>query len=122
VFRSVVAFSIVTSLYVQVLLEWKDMMTTSLPLFLALIVVIAVIVLVLIGVGVFRTRSYKGEADRTTPEPGIDTQGDTIKDRLGTPDLHEKGLEPRGDDVGGNFSGVSNRGDTSDQNRPPKNE
>jgi hypothetical protein len=91
------------------------MMTMALQLFLALIIVIAVIVLLLIGVGAFRTRSYKGESNKTSPEPSIDTQGNTIKDRLGTPDLHEKGLEPRGDDVGGNFSSVSNRGDTSGQ-------
>ena len=93
-------------------------MTTALQLFLALIVVIVVIVLIMIGVGAVRTRSYKGEAAKTTPEPSIDTQGDTIKERLGTPDLDEKGLEPRGDDIGGNFSGVSNRGDTSNQDRP----
>ena len=93
-------------------------MTTALQLFLALIVVVFLVALVIIAVGAFRSRSYKGEASKTTPEPSIDTQGNTIKDRLGTPDLHEKGLEPRGDDIGGNFSGVSNRGDASGENRP----
>lgn len=44
-------------------------------------------------------------------------KGDIVKNRLGTPDLHEKSLEPRVDDIGGNFSGVSNRGDTSGQKR-----
>jgi uncharacterized membrane protein len=92
-------------------------MTTALQLFLALIVVIFVVVLIVIAVGTFRTRSYKGESNKTSPEPSIDTQGNAIKDRLGTPDLHEKGLEPRGDDVGGNFSGISDRGDTSGQKR-----
>jgi hypothetical protein len=92
-------------------------MATSLQLFLALIVVIFVVVLIVIGVGTFRTRSYKGQSNEASPEPSIDTQGSTVKDRLGTPDLDEKGLEPRGDDVGGNFSGVSNRGDTSGQKR-----
>ena len=92
-------------------------MATALQLFLGLIVVVFVIGLIIIGVGAFRSRSYKGEASKTTPEPSIDTQGNTIKDRLGTPDLHEKGLEPRGDDVGGNFSGTSNRSDTSGEDR-----
>ncbi len=91
-------------------------MTTALQLFLGLIVVVFVIVLIIIAVGAFRSRSYKGEASETTPEPRIDTQGDTIKNRLATPDLDEKGLEPRGDDVGGNFSSISNRGDTSGEN------
>jgi hypothetical protein len=92
-------------------------MTTPLQLFLALIVLVFVVVLIVIAVGTFRTRSYKGQANKTSPEPSIDTQGNTIKDRLNSPDLDKKGLEPRGDDVGGNFSGVSNRGDTSGQNR-----
>jgi hypothetical protein len=92
-------------------------MTTALQLFLGLVVIICVVVLIIIAVGAFRSRSYKGEASKTTPEPSIDTQGDVIKDRLGTPDLHEKGLEPRGDDVGGNFSSVSHREDTSGENR-----
>jgi len=95
--------------------ELENRMTTALQLFLGLVVVVCVIVLVIIIVGAFRSRSYKGEANKTTPEPGIDTQDDTIKNRLSTPALHEKGLDPRGDDIGGNFSNVSNRGDTSDE-------
>jgi uncharacterized membrane protein len=93
------------------------MMATALQLFLALIIVIFVVVMIVIIVGIFRTRSYKEKSNKTSPEPGIDTRGDIVKNRLGTPDLDEKGLEPRGDDVGGNFSGISNRGDTSDPNR-----
>ncbi|MBV9710364.1 MAG: hypothetical protein JO011_05520 [Ktedonobacteraceae bacterium] len=92
-------------------------MTTVLQLFLGLVVVIFVIGLIIISVSAFRSRSYKGEASKTAPEPSIDTQGSTIKDRLGTPDLHENGLDPRGDDIGGNFSGVSNRGDASGEDR-----
>ena len=89
-------------------------MTTALQLFLGLIVVIFLVGLIVIAVGTFRSRSYKGEANKTTPEPGIDTKGNTINFLVVTRDLHAKGLEPRGDDVGGNFSGISNRGDTSD--------
>ena len=91
-------------------------MATALQLFLGLIVVVFVVALIIIAVGAFRSRSYKGQASKTTPEPGIDAQGNAIE-RLGTSDLDKKGLEPRGDDVGGNFSGISNRGDTSGENR-----
>jgi hypothetical protein len=92
-------------------------MTTAIWIFLGIVIVAFIAVFVIQGTGLLRTRAYKGKANRTDPEPGINTSGRTVEDRLGTPDLHNKGLDPRGDDIGGNFSGTSNRTDTSGENK-----
>jgi hypothetical protein len=92
-------------------------MTTAIWIFLGLVIVAFIVVFVVQGTGLLRTRAYKGKADSTDPEPGINTGGGTVENRLGTPDLNNRDLDPRGDDIGGNFSGTSNRGDTSGENR-----
>ncbi len=92
-------------------------MTTAIWIFLGIVLLAFIIVFVAQATGLFRTRAYKGKANRTDPEPGINTGGRTVEDRLGTPDLNKRGLDPRGDDIGGNFSGTSNRGDTSGENK-----
>ncbi|MDQ2885021.1 MAG: hypothetical protein M3Y39_02950 [Chloroflexota bacterium] len=92
-------------------------MITAIWIFLGIVLLAFIIVFVAQATGLFRTRAYKGKANKSTPEPGIDTRGGIVEDRLGTPDLHKKGFDPRGDDVGGNFSGTSNRGDTPGENR-----
>jgi hypothetical protein len=92
-------------------------MNTALMIFLILLIAAFVIVFVIMGVGYFRTRSYKGKASTSTPEPAIKTSRENMENRLASPELHKKGLDPRGDDIGGNFSGISNRKDTSGENR-----
>jgi hypothetical protein len=92
-------------------------MTTAIWIFLGIVIVAFIAVFVIQGTGLLRTRAYKEKANRTDPEPGINTSGRIVEDRLGTPDLHNRGLDPRGDDIGGNFSGTSNRADTSGENK-----
>jgi hypothetical protein len=77
----------------------------ALVLFFALIIVIFVIALVITLVGLVRARRRLDGVRHG--EPGIEEGKQPIAERLGEQYPGQFGADPRGEDVGGNFSTVS---------------
>jgi hypothetical protein len=76
----------------------------ALVLFFALIIVIFVIALVIALVGLVRARRRLGEAGHGNP--GIEEGKQPVAERLGEQQPGRFGTDPRGEDIGGNFSTV----------------
>lgn len=85
--------------------------------FLGLVVVLFIIVFVIMFIGFRRTRNVKGVTSSESPEPTIKAQQGPIGRRLGGNQALNEGKDPRGDDIGGNFSNVSGKGDNSTTER-----
>lgn len=82
--------------------------------FFGLLVVLLIIVLVFIIMGFMRTRRPVGGSAHGGPK--IDEQQQSVAERLGESNPKQYGADPRGDDIGGNFStsvsGDENKGET----------
>lgn len=80
-------------------------MSNFLPLWLGLIVLVFAIVLVVQLVGTRRTKKSEStqQVDNTHPEARINLKDKNVAERLGVPSASETGVDPRGEDVGGNF-------------------
>lgn len=76
----------------------------ALVLFFALIIVIFVIALVIALVGLAQARR-RLDGDRHG-EPGIEEGKQPVAERLGEQQPGQFGADPRGEDIGGNFSTV----------------
>ena len=76
----------------------------ALVLFFALIIVIFVIALVIALVGVARARRRLDETGHG--EPGIEEGKQPVAERLGEQRPGQFGTDPRGEDIGGNFSTI----------------
>jgi hypothetical protein len=77
---------------------------SALVWFFVLLIVILVVVLAILIVGFIRTRSPVDGASHGAPE--INEYDQPVAERLGESQPKQFGTDPRGDDVGGNFSSV----------------
>ncbi|GHO43618.1 hypothetical protein [Ktedonospora formicarum] len=76
-----------------------------LPLWLGLIILLFIVILGLILVGTYRARKAREthQVDTSSPNARINLKDKKIAERLGVPSASETGVDPRGEDIGGNF-------------------
>lgn len=87
-----------------------------LPFWLGLIVIVFLIVVGIILYGTYRAKKTADtrQVDASNPNARIDLKNKRVAERLGVPSASETGVDPRGEDIGGNFWEVPKKDETKE--------